>query len=43
MDESIKRWTAKRQSALVIDIIYGKMNVDEACSSFDLSPPEIKG
>ena len=42
MDESIKRSTAKRKMALVIEIIQGKTTVAEASRSFDLSPPEIE-
>ncbi len=38
MDEDIKRWTAKRKSALVIDIIQGKTTVAEASRAYDLSP-----
>jgi len=30
MEEDIKRWTAKRKSALVLDIIQGKATVAEA-------------
>jgi len=30
MDEDIKRWTAKRKSALVVDIIQGKTTAAEA-------------
>ena len=30
MDDSIKRWTAKRKTALVIEIIQGKTTVSEA-------------
>lgn len=29
MDEEIKRWTAKRKTALVLEIIQGKTNVSE--------------
>ncbi|WP_253944549.1 DUF1153 domain-containing protein [Pseudogemmobacter hezensis] len=43
MDDSIKRWTAKRKTALVIEIIQGKSTVAEASRSFDLSPSEIEG
>lgn len=43
MDESIKRWTAKRKAALVVEIILGKTTVSEASRSFDLSPSEIEG
>ena len=43
MDENIKRWTAKRKTALVIEIIQGKTTVAEALRSFDLSPSEIEG
>ncbi len=37
MDESIKRWTAKRRTALVIEIIEGKTTVAEASRAHDLS------
>ena len=37
MDEDIKRWTAKRKSALVLDIIQGKMTVAEASRAYDLT------
>ena len=43
MEDSIKRWTAKRKAALVIEIIQGKTTVAEASRSFDLSPCEIEG
>jgi len=36
MDEEIKRWTAKRKSALVREIIQGKQTVAEASRQFDL-------
>ena len=38
MDDSIKRWTAKRKTALVVEIIQGKTTVAEASRAFDLSP-----
>lgn len=37
MDDGIKRWTAKRKTALVIEIIQGKTTVAEASRSFE--PP----
>ena len=40
-EEDIKRWTAKRKSALVLDIIQGKTTVAEASRQFDLPPAEI--
>ncbi|MCG6111911.1 MAG: transposase [Paracoccus sp.] len=43
MDDSIKRWTAKRKTALVIEIIQGKTTVAAASRSFDLTPSEIEG
>lgn len=43
MEDSIKRWTAKRKTALVIEIMQGKTTVAEASRSFDLSPSEIEG
>ena len=41
--EDIKRWTAKRKSALVIEIIQGKTTVAEASRTYDLAPSEIEG
>ena len=38
MDDSIKRWTAKRKTALVVEIIQGKTTVAEASRAYDLSP-----
>lgn len=38
MDEDIKRWTARRKSALVLDVIQGKTTVAEASRAYDLSP-----
>jgi len=43
MEEEIKRWTARRKTALILDIIQGKTTVAEASRSFDLSPSEIEG
>ncbi len=42
MEEDIKRWTAKRKSALVVDIIQGKTTVAEASHSYDLAPSEVE-
>jgi transposase-like protein len=42
MDEEIKRWTARRKSALVLEIIQGKTTVSESSRQFDLSPSEIE-
>jgi transposase-like protein len=42
MDEEIKRWTARRKSALVLEIIQGKTTVSEASRQFDLTPSEIE-
>ncbi len=38
MDDKVKRWTAKRKSTLVIEIIQGKPTVSEA-SRFIISHP----
>ena len=43
MEEEIKRWTAKRKSALVVEIIQGKTTISEACRTYDLPPSEIEG
>lgn len=42
MEDEIKRWTAKRKSALVLDNIQGKTTVSEASRSFDLTPSEVE-
>ena len=42
MDEEIKRWTARRKSALVLGIIQGKTTVSESSRQFDLPPSEIE-
>ena len=41
--DDIKRWTAKRKGALVIEIIQGKTTVAEASRTYDLAPSEIEG
>ena len=42
MDDDIKRWTAKRKTALILDIIQGKTTVAEASRAYDLPPSEIE-
>ena len=42
MDDEIKRWTARRKSALVLDIWQGKTTVAEASRAYDLPPSEIE-
>jgi len=42
MEEEIKRWTARRKSALVLEIIQGKTTVAEASRSYDMPPSEIE-
>ena len=42
MEDDIKRWTAKRKTALVLDIIQGKTAVSEASRSVDLNPSEVE-
>ncbi|MFN4237379.1 MAG: transposase [Vogesella sp.] len=42
MEDDIKRWTAKRKAALVMEIIKGKSTVAEASRAFDLTPSEIE-
>ena len=42
MEDDIKRWTAKRKTALVMEIIQGKTTVAEASRSFDLQPSEVE-
>ena len=42
MEEDIKRWTARRKSALVLEILQGKTTVAKASRQFDLRPSEIE-
>jgi len=42
MEDEIKRWTARRKSALVLDIIQGKTTVSEASRAYDLSPSKVE-
>ncbi|MBS7776800.1 DUF1153 domain-containing protein [Acidovorax sp. CCYZU-2555] len=42
-EDEIKRWTAKRKSALVLEIIQGKTTVAEASRAYDLSPFDVEG
>ena len=42
MEEEIKRWTTRRKTALVLEIIQGKTTVAEASRSFDITPSEIE-
>ena len=42
MEDDIKRWTAKRKTALVLDIIQGKTTILEASRAFDLNPSEVE-
>lgn len=42
MEEKIKRWTAKRKTALVLEIIQGKTSLAEASQLHDLAPSEIE-
>ena len=41
-EEEVRRWTARRKSALVLEIIQGKTTVSEDARQFDLSPSEIE-
>jgi ribose 1,5-bisphosphokinase PhnN len=43
MDDEIKRWTARRRSARVLEIIHqGKTTIAEASRAYDLPPSEIE-
>ena len=42
MNEENKRWSAKRKSALVLEIIQSKTTVSEASRQFDLTPSELE-
>jgi transposase-like protein len=42
MSEDVKRWTSKRKSSLVIQILKGQTSISEASRQHDLTPSEIK-
>src|ERR1700742_3344288 len=42
MEDEIKRWTARRKAALVLEIIRDKTAVAEASRAHDLPPSEIE-
>ena len=42
MSDENKRWSTKRKSALVLEIIQGKTTVAEASRQFDLTPSELE-
>ena len=42
MEDDIKRWTAKRKAALVMEIIQAKASISEASRAFDVAPAEIE-
>jgi transposase-like protein len=42
MSEEVKRWTSKRKSALVIQILKGQTTISEASRQYDLPPSEIQ-
>jgi len=42
MEDDIKRWTAKRKTALALDIIQGKTTLSEASRAYDLNPSEVE-
>src|SRR3990167_4229538 len=42
IEDVIKRWTAKRKTALVLGIIQGKSTISDASRAFDLNPSEVE-
>ncbi|WP_217694019.1 DUF1153 domain-containing protein [Chromohalobacter japonicus] len=42
-DTPIKRWTAKRKAAVVMDIFKGKTTVAEVARQYDLTVSEVEG
>ena len=42
MEDDIKRRTAKRETALVPDIIQGKATISEASRAFDLNASKVE-
>lgn len=42
MEDEIKRWIAKRKSALLMEIVQGNTTVAEASRSYDHPPSAIR-
>ena len=42
LPDEIKRWTAKRRTALVLEILRGETTINEAARKHDLKPSEIQ-
>lgn len=42
-ESTVKRWTAKRKAAVVIDIFKGKTTVAEVARQHDLTVSEVEG
>lgn len=42
MSEDVKRWTSKRKSSLVIQILKGQTSISEASRHYGLTPSELK-
>jgi transposase-like protein len=42
IDEEIKRWTARRKTALVLEFIQGETTIAEASRAYDLPPSELE-
>ena len=42
MSKNVKRWTAKRKSSLVIQILKGETTISEASRQYDLTPSELQ-
>jgi transposase-like protein len=41
--DEVKRWTARRKAAVVLDIIKGKTTASETARSHDLTVAEVEG
>jgi len=42
MSEEVKRWTSKRKSALVLELLKGKITIPEASRQYSLTPSEVQ-
>lgn len=42
MREEVKRWTAKRKSALVLEILRGQRTISECSREYGLTPSELE-
>ena len=41
-NQEVKRWTAKRKASLVVEVLQGKISINQAARQYDLQPSELE-